>query len=332
MLFDTYLGDLAGAAAAAATAEAAGYAGAFTGEFANDPFLPVALAAPATERMTLGTSIVVAFARSPMTVAYTAHDLQRLSGGRFVLGLGSQVKAHITRRFSMPWGRGADQMRDYVRALRAIWHSWETGEPLAFESEHYRHSLMPPAMVPAAHGFSAPPVYIAGVGDVMTRVAGEVGDGFLCHGFSTPRWIAERTLPALAEGRERAGRSMEGFVVKASTFLATGTDAEVESAVTTIKGQIAFYASTPAYKAVLDLHGWGDLGTELTRLSKDGGWAQMPNLIDDDVLDAFAVVAPPADVPQLVRERFAGLVDRLSFIGTPLPSTALHDLRDPFVS
>jgi probable F420-dependent oxidoreductase len=327
VLFDTYLGDLVGAAAAATDAEAAGYEGAFAGEFAGDPFLPLVLAAPATSRITLGTSIVVALARSPMTVAYTAHDLQRLSGGRFVLGLGSQVKAHITRRFSMPWGRGADQMRDFVQALRAIFNSWETGEPLAFESEHYRHSLMPPVMVPTPHGHGAPPVYIAGVGEVMTRVAGEVGDGFLCHGFSTPRWIAERTLPALADGRARVGKTMDGYVVKASTFLATGTDEEIEKAVTTIKGQIAFYASTPAYKPVLDLHGWGDLGTELTHLSKNGGWAQMPKLVDDDVLHAFAVVAPPADVPQLVAARFSGLVDRLSFIGTPPSADLLRALR-----
>ncbi|HVU72712.1 MAG TPA: TIGR03617 family F420-dependent LLM class oxidoreductase [Mycobacteriales bacterium] len=328
MLFDTYLGDLAGAGVAAADAEAAGYAGAFTGELTNDPFLPLALAAPATERLTLGTSIVVAFARSPMTVAYTAHDLQRLSGGRFVLGLGSQVKAHITRRFSMPWGRGAEQMRDYVHALHAIWHSWESGERLAFDSEHYRHSLMPPAMVPAPHGFPRPPIYIAGVGDVMTQVAGEVGDGFLCHGFSTPRWIAERTLPALTEGRRRAGKAMDGYVVKASTFLATGTDEEIAKAVDTIKGQIAFYASTPAYKPVLDLHGWGDLGTELTQLSKSGRWSEMPDLVDDDVLDGFAIVAPPADVPRLVRERFDGLVDRLSFIGTSPPADVLHALQE----
>jgi probable F420-dependent oxidoreductase len=328
--FDTYLGDVAGAAATAVKAEAAGYEGAFSGEFANDPFLPIALAAPATTRITLGTSIVVAFARSPMTVAYTAHDLQRLSGGRFVLGLGSQIKAHINRRFSMPWGRGADQMRDFVQALHAIWSSWETGEPLAFESDHYRHSLMPPVMVPAKHGHGAPPVYIAGVGDVMTRVAGEVGDGFLCHGFSTPRFIAERTLPALVEGRGRVGKTMNGYVVKGSTFLATGTEEEIDRAVVTIKSQIAFYASTPAYKPVLDLHGWGDLGTELTHLSKTGRWAEMPILIDDDVLDAFAIVAPPTDVPRLVAGRFDGLVDRLSFIGTPLSTEVLHALQKGF--
>jgi probable F420-dependent oxidoreductase len=322
MLIDTYVGRLETAAADATAAEAAGYAGAFTGEVASDPFLPLALAAPVTERITLGTSIAVAFARSPMTVAYTAHDLQRLSRGRFVLGLGSQVKAHITRRFSMPWGRGAAQMRDFVLALRAIWSSWETGAPLAFTSEHYAHSLMPPAMVPVPHGFGAPPVYVAGVGDVMSRVAGEVGDGFLCHGFTTPRWIAERTLPALAAGRAEAGRSMEGYVVKASVFLATGTDAEIAAALPAIRTQVAFYASTPAYRPVLDLHGWGDLGLELTRLSKGGDWSSMPHLIDDDVLHAFAVVAPPDDVPAVVAERYGGLVQRLSFIGTQ-PSPAL---------
>jgi probable F420-dependent oxidoreductase len=319
MLVDTTLGDLESAAKDARTAEEAGYAGAFTGEVANDPFLPLALAADATRRMTLGTAITVAFARSPMTLAYTAHDLQRLSGGRLMLGLGSQVRAHVTRRFSMPWGRPVTQMREFVLAMRAAWHSWETGEPLRFEGEHYQHTLMTPTFTPRPHGHGAPEILLAGVGDAMTQMAGEVADGFLCHGFTTGRWIREHTIPALAEGRRRAGKTMDSFTVKAAVFLATGTGEETDAAIRRIRPQVAFYASTPAYRPVLDLHGWGDVGAELTALSKQGRWAEMDALISDEMLHEFAIVAPPSDVPRLLAERCAG-VDRVSFlVGRPGP-------------
>ena len=314
MLLDTTVGGLESAATAAAVAEAAGYAGVFTGEVNSDPFLPLALAAGATERIDIGTSIAVALSRSPMSVAYTAYDLQRFSAGRLVLGLGSQVKAHITRRFSMPWGRPVTQMREFVLAMQAAWSCWSNGEPLSFEGTFYRHTLMPPTFMPAAHAFGRPAVYLAGVGDAMTRMAGEVADGFLCHGFTTGRWIRERTVPALAEGRRRAGKPMEGFTVKAAIFLATGTEADVEAEVAAIRTHLAFYASTPAYKPILDLHGWGDLGPELTRLSKENRWSEMAGLIDDDVLDAFAIVAPLEEVPRRLAVRCAGVVDRVSFI------------------
>ncbi len=322
MLIDTGLGPLESAAETAAAAEAAGYDGAFTGEVNNDPFLPLVLAATATERIDLGTSIAVAFSRSPMSLAYTAYDLQRFSRGRLVLGLGSQVKAHITRRFSMPSGRPAAQMREFVLALRTAWRSWSSGEPLDFEGEHYRHTLMPPGFVPAPHEYGMPQVLVAGVGDAMTRVAGEVADGFVCHGFTTERWIREHTVPALLEGRRRAGQSMEGFSVKAAIFLATGTDAEIDTAVREIRSHIAFYASTPGYRPVLDLHGWGDVGSELTRMSREGRWAEMGRLIDDDMLEAFAIVAPPEEVPSRLAQRCAGVVNRVSFI-TQTPSPAL---------
>jgi probable F420-dependent oxidoreductase len=314
MLIDTTLGALETAAGDARAAEEAGYDGAFTGEVSNDPFLPLALAADATGRLDLGTSIAVAFARSPMTLAYTAHDLQRLSRGRLLLGLGSQVRAHVTRRFSMPWGRPAAQMREFVLAMRAAWHSWETGEPLCFEGEHYRHTLMPPAFAPSPHPYGKPKVLLAGVGDAMTRVAGEVADGFLCHGFTTERWIREHTAPALAEGRRRAGKTLDGLTVKAAIYLASGTGEEIAAAVGQIRSGIAFYASTPAYRPVLDLHGWGDIAAELTTLSRQGRWAQMPALIDDDMLHAFAIVAPPGQVPRLLAQRCAGLVNRVSFL------------------
>lgn len=314
MLIDTTLGALESASADARAAEEAGYDGAFTGEVSNDPFLPLALAAEATRRLDLGTSIAVAFARSPMALAYTAHDLQRLSRGRLMLGLGSQVRAHVTRRFSMPWGRPAAQMREFVLAMRAAWGSWETGEPLRFEGEHYQHTLMPPMFAPAPHPYGMPKVLLAGVGDAMTQVAGEVADGFLCHGFTTGRWIRERTIPALAEGRRRAGQTLDGLMVKAAVYLASGTEREMAAAVAQIRSGIAFYASTPAYRPVLDLHGWDDVAAELTALSRQGRWAQMPALIDDDMLRAFAIVAPPDEVPRLLAQRCAGVVTRVSFL------------------
>jgi probable F420-dependent oxidoreductase len=323
MLIDTILGPLESAA------EAAGYDGAFTGEVSNDPFLPLVLAAASTERIDLGTSIAVAFSRSPMALAYTAYDLQRFCRGRLMLGLGSQVKAHITRRFSMPWGRPAAQMREFVLAMRAAWRSWSSGEPLNFEGEHYRHTLMPPTFVPAPHGYGMPQVLVAGVGDAMTRVAGEVADGFLCHAFTTERWIREHTVPALLEGRRRAGQSMDGFTVKAAVFLATGTDDEIDAASAQIRSHIAFYASTPAYQPVLDLHGWGEAGPELTRLSREGRWAEMARLVDDDMLEAFAIVAPPEEVPRRLAQRYAEVVNRVSFISQAPPAALLDALREP---
>jgi probable F420-dependent oxidoreductase len=329
MRIDAHLGGLESAAATALAAEAAGYDGVFTGEVNSDPFLPLALAAGATERIDIGTSIAVAFARSPMAVAYTAHDLQRFSGGRLILGLGSQVSAHITRRFSMPWGRPAAQMREFVLAMRAAWHCWGDGGPIEFDGEFYRHNLMPPTFMPARHEFGPPLVYVAGVGDGMTRVAGEVGDGFLCHGFTTERWIRERTVPALTEGRRRSGLSMEGFTVKAAIFLATGTDADIDAEVATIRSHLAFYASTPAYRPVLDLHGWGDLGQDLTSLSKEGRWSEMEGLIDDEVLNTFAIVAPLPEVPERLVTRCAGVVDRVSFISKVEHPSLLDSLRSP---
>jgi probable F420-dependent oxidoreductase len=327
MLIDTHLGGLESASAAAAAAEAAGYDGVFTGELNNDPFLPLALAAAATERVDIGTSIAVAFSRSPMSVAYTAYDLQRFSGGRLVLGLGSQVRAHITRRFSMPWGRPAAQMREFVLAMRAAWDCWAEGGSIDFDGEFYRQNLMPPTFMPARHEYGQPLVYLAGVGDGMTRVAGEVADGFLCHAFTTERWIRERTVPALTEGRRRAGMPVEDFTVKAAVFLATGSDADIDAEVATIRSHLAFYASTPAYRSVLDLHGWGDLGQDLTSLSKEGRWSEMGRLIDDEVLNAFAIVAPLQEVPERLVKRCAGVVDRVSFISKVEHPSLLDSLR-----
>lgn len=313
MKVDGNIGDVSAAAETAVALEVIGFDAATAAEVNQDPFLPLVLAADATSIIELSTSIAVAFARSPMTLAYTAHDLQRFSGGRFTLGLGAQVKAHITRRFSMSWGRPASQMREFVLAMRAVWTSWSEGTPLNFESEHYSHTLMTPTFVPNPHPFGAPKLALAGVGTAMTRVAGEVADGFLCHGFTTAQWIRERTVPALAEGRTLAGRTLEGFDITAHVFLATGTDEAIAAGLSTIRKQIAFYGSTPAYRPVLELHGWGDLGTELTALSKQNRWDDMTKLIDDDIVDTFGIVAPLAQVPARIAERFGGLATRIGF-------------------
>ena len=313
MLVDSTLGGLAEAADRARALEATGFDGLWCGEMNQDPFLPLAVAAEVTEHIRIGTSIAVAPARSPMTVAYLANDLQRHSRGRFALGLGSQVKAHIERRFGMPWGKPATRMREFVLALRAIWSAWQDGTGLDFRGEYYRHTLMPPDFVSPRHDFGPPRVLLAGVGDRMTAVAGEVADGFICHGFSTARWLRERTLPALRSARAAVGTTMDGFEIVHTPFLVTGDERDIEAA----RARIAFYASTPAYRDILALHGWDEVGAQLTALSRAGRWPDMAGLITDDILDAFAVVAPPAELPDRIAERFGGIVTRLSLMAQP---------------
>jgi probable F420-dependent oxidoreductase len=306
-------GPLGEVAAHAVEAETRGYDGWFVGETAHDPLLSCVVAGERTERLQVGTGIAVAFPRSPMHVAYAAHDLQALTGGRFVLGLGSQVKAHVEKRFGTPWSRPAARMREYVLALRAIWEAWDTGGRLRFEGEFTRHTLMTPFFTPEPHGHGTPPVWIAAVGPKMTEVTGEVADGLLCHGFTTDRYLTEVTLPTLTAGARAAGRRREDLEVALPVFVVTGEDeartAEVEAGV---RAQIAFYGSTPAYRPVLDLHGWGGLHEELHRRSLEGDWAGMAAAIDDEVLHTFAIVAPPDRVGAAIRERYAGLVDRVS--------------------
>jgi probable F420-dependent oxidoreductase len=318
--------DLASAGAAAARAEAMGYDGVWTAEVSRDPFLPLMLAAAQTQRIELGTGIAVAFARSPMTLAQTAHDLQTYSGGRFVLGLGSQIKAHVVRRFSMPWSHPAARMRELVLALHAIWESWNTDAALRFEGEFYRHTLMTPMFNPGPTGHGRPRVLLAGVNERMTEVAGEVADGFIAHGFTTERYVREVTLPALERGLATARRHRADVEVKVGGFVVTGRDdAEIEAAKTATRRQIAFYASTPAYRPVLELHGWGPLQEELRRLSLLGEWDEMGNRIDEEVLDAFAVVADVDSLAGAIASRWAGLADRLS-IAEPLAPAAFRAL------
>ena len=306
--------DLGKAGTAAKEAEAFGYDGVWVPETSRDPFLPLALAAEHTERIEIGTSIAVAFARSPMTLANTAYDLNQYSRGRFILGLGSQIKPHITKRFSMEWSKPAARMREMVLAMHAIWDAWMEGAKLDFRGDFYTHTLMTPMFDPGPHEFGIPRVFLAGVGPLMTEVAGEVCDGFFCHGFTTERYLREVTLPALAAGRAKAGKTMEGFEVCGPSFVVTGnTEEELEAAKVGTRRQIAFYGSTPAYRPVLDLHGWGDLQTDLNRLSKEGKWAEMGTLIDDEVLETFAVVGEPESIGPELQARYGDVVSRISF-------------------
>ena len=309
--------DLHKVAEQAKHAEAAGYSGAWTAETSHDPFFPLLLAAEHTTTLELGTSIAVAFARSPMTLANTGWDLQSFSKGRFVMGLGSQIKPHITKRFSMEWSHPAARMREMVLAMRAIWDCWLNGTALNFRGEFYTHTLMTPFFAPAASDISAygvPKIFLAGVGELMTEVAGEVCDGFICHGFTTEKYLREVTIPALARGRAKAGKTMEGFEIVGPSFVVTGTDkAEMAAAIDGTRQQIAFYGSTPAYKNVLDIHGWGGLQEQLNALSKQGGWVEMGNLITDEILNTFAVVGEPEQIAPELHQRYGDVIQRISF-------------------
>ena len=303
-----------GMAAQAVRAEESGYDGVWSAETNHDPFLPIAVGAAATEKLEFGTGIAVAFARNPMTLAILANDLQILSKGRFMLGMGSQIKPHITKRFSMPWSHPAPRMRELILAIRAIWKTWETGEPLAFRGEFYTHTLMTPFFDPGPNPYGNPKILLAAVGELMTEVAGEVGDGFLVHGFSTERYLREVSLPALERGAAKAGKTRADLTVSYPGFIVTGRDEQsMAAAAKGVREQIAFYGSTPAYRPVLELHGWGELHPELNTLSKRGEWVQMGELINDDILNTFAVVAPLDQVAAEVRSRFGDLVDRFSF-------------------
>ncbi len=321
----------AAVAEAARRLEEAGYSGAWTAETSRDPFLPHMVAAEHTERIELGTSIAVAFARNPMLLAHLGNDLHHYSRGRFILGLGTQIRPHITKRFSMEWSRPAARMREMVEAIRAIWECWNGGGPLSFRGEFYRHTLMKPFFNPGPNPFGVPKVFLAAVGPVMSEVAGEVCDGIICHGFSTERYLREVTLPAVERGLARSGRSMDDFEVVGPGFVVTGRDEEAMArAAAATRQQIAFYASTPAYRPVLDLHGWGELQGELNKMSKQGEWKAMADLIDEEVLDTFAVVGEPSAIAPGYLARYGDCVDRLTLY-TP-GSGDDDDLWEPIVA
>ncbi len=322
--------DIAGISAQITEAEQIGYDGVWTTEIGRDPFLPLLLAADRSPRLQVGTAIAVAFARNPMTMASTANDLQAFSSGRFVLGLGSQIKPHIQRRFSMPWSAPADRMREFVLAMRAIWRNWHHGEPLDFRGDIYQHTLMTPTFNPGPNPYGPPPVLIAAVGAKMTSVAAEVADGMLVHAFTTERYLQEVTLPNVESVLHENGKKREQFTLSYTGLVATGLDEKsYDEAVRTVRNRIAFYGATPAYRGVLELHGWGDLHTELHRLSKQNDWDVMTELVDDTVLHTFAVVGEPAAVAKDIRRRFDGLIDRFTLY---VPYTMADEARRTIVA
>jgi probable F420-dependent oxidoreductase len=314
MLIDGTIGfDPAGVVDQASAAEAAGYDGIWSAEVSHDPFLPLMLAAEHTQRIQVGTGIAVAFARNPMTLAVLANDLQTASQGRFMLGIGSQIKPHIEKRFSMPWSHPAPRMRELIEAIRAIWAAWADGGRLAFRGDYYRHTLMTPMFDPGPNPHGNPPIFLAGVGTLMTQVAGEVADGLLAHAFTTERYLREVTLPAIDRGLAAGGRDRSTFQISFPGMVVTGVDEEaIAASAAATRKQLAFYGSTPAYRPVLDLHGWGDLQRELNTLSKRGAWDEMTDLVDDEILGTFAVVGELDTIATQVRARFGGLIDRFN--------------------
>ncbi|SEG74810.1 probable F420-dependent oxidoreductase, MSMEG_2256 family [Actinacidiphila yanglinensis] len=307
--------------AEAVAAEAAGYDGFGASETRHDVFTALALAARATSRISLQSSIAVAFARNPMSVAIHANDLQLISGGRFQLGLGSQVRPHIVRRFNMPWSSPAARMEEFVTALRAIWSTWSSGERLMFRGEFYEHTLMTDFFNPGPNPYGNPPIMLAGVGRLMTAVAGRSADGMLCHSLTTESYLRELTLPVLREAR---GGSLNGFTVGLPALVVLGADEKERTvAERAVRERIAFYASTPSYLPVLEHHGWGDLHKRLTNMSRRGEWEAMGAEIDDAVLDAFAVSGDAKQVATALSDRFGSVVDRLSLY---LPYSARPEL------
>lgn len=310
----------ADAGPAAQRLEELGYDGGFTFEGRHDPFLPLAIAADRTRNLELATAVAIAFARNPMLLANLGYDLQLQSGGRFTLGLGSQIRPHIERRYSAVWSRPADRMRELVLAIRAIWTAWQDRSKLDFRGDFYQHTLMTPVFDPGPNPFGSPPIFLAGVGPRMTEVAGEVADGFFVHPFHTLESLACITLPALERGRARAGGGLRPLAISCQLIIASGaTDEEFEHAKNTARAQISFYGSTPAYRGVLECHGWGDLHLELNRLSKRGDWLAMAGLIDDEVLAAVAVVGPPSEIAERVRARCGKFADRVSLVAPYAP-------------
>ena len=316
MKIDTMLearGSLVEAADDARIAEEMGFDGLWTVEAQHDPFLPLAAAAPATRRVSLGTAIAVAFPRSPMILAHIAWDLQKYSGGRFVLGLGTQVKGHNERRFSVKWDSPGKRLREVILAMRAIWDCWQNGTPLDFQGEFYQHTLMTPFFSPGPIEHPQVPIFIAGVNPFVARLAGELADGFHVHPFHSPKFLRERLIPDIESGASKAGRTRRSVELSTQAFMAIGESREEIDAVREkIRQQISFYASTRAYQPVLDAHGWSELSARLGKLAAQGEWQKMPREITDEMIDAFSVSGTPDDIAGKVKERYDGLLDRVS--------------------
>ena len=294
-------------------AQQAGFDGLWSSEVDHDPFLQLALAATAASKLDLGTAIALSFTRSPMELAYTAWDLAAMTEGRFILGLGTQVKAHNERRFSVPWDAPLPRLREVIESLRAIWHSWRTGERLNFRGQHYTFTLMTPFFTPSRHDFDIP-IYIAGVNTGLCSLAGESCDGFHIHPLNSAEYIREVVRPAIQRGADSAGRSSDEITLSASVFVVTGKDEGHTGTLRAfVRQQISFYASTPSYRVIFRTHGWEDVAEELSSLAARKKWSDMPGLISDEMIETFAIVAPPEEVGRKALDRYAGLVDRITF-------------------
>lgn len=315
--------DLNTAGEVARQVEEYGFSGLWTAETSHNPFLPLTHAAIATQRINLGTAIAVAFPRSPMVTAGIAWDLAEQSKGRFILGLGTQIKPHITKRFSTEWSAPVPRLREYIESMRAIWHTWQTGEQLRYTGEHYRFTLMTPFFSPDPMPYFDIPIYIAGVNERLCRLAGELCQGFHVHPFHTIQYLKELIIPNIEAGAKRSNRSREDVKLTCAIFVVTGKDAEeIRNNAIATKSQIAFYASTPSYSSVLEMHGWQDLGERLGKMTREGRWSEMWQEISDDMLNEIAVVAPIDELAHKVKERYTGLLDRIGYYFPFIPGEA----------
>ncbi|MDH3189542.1 MAG: TIGR03617 family F420-dependent LLM class oxidoreductase [Acidimicrobiia bacterium] len=319
-----------GARSAALEASELGFDGFFSAETQFDPFLPLAFAGGEPTDLEIGTAIAVAFPRSPMTVAMTSWDLARLSNGRFILGLGTQIRAHITRRFSTDWSNPGPRLRDYILALRAIWDTWQNATPLRYDGEFYKFTLMTPFFNPGPIPRPEIPVYIAGVGPYLSGMAGEACDGFFVHPFHTAEYLDEVVLPAMSAGAARAGRELSSVERAASVFIMTGeTQSEIEEAMEPVRQQISFYASTPSYRPVLEASGW-DFGDELNAMSKRGEWGDMPSVVPDEAVLSVGVAAPLDQLAEAIKHRYGDRIQRVGFYavgsGASLQAEALRTI------
>jgi probable F420-dependent oxidoreductase len=308
---------------AARAAEAAGFAGLWSQETGNDGLLPLVLAAEHTEKISLGTAIAVACPRSPMTMAYIAWDLAGLSNGRFILGLGTQVKGHNERRFSVKWDAPVPRLREYIQALRAIFKCWsEGGKRLSYQGKFYNFSLMTPFFTPPHHDYPDIPIYVAGVNQHICRLAGELCEGFHAHPFHSARYLRDEVMPNIELGLQKSGRRRADFTVFTSVFAAVGrNDEQIHKAREMIRSQIAFYASTRSYQPVLDVHGWGDLCGRLGEKAAKGKWEEMAREINDDMLEVYAVSGTFDNIAARIKERYSGLLDRFAFYFPYRPGT-----------
>lgn len=329
MLFDATLPptSLTTIPAIAQAAEQLGFDAIWSPETVHDPFLPGPLVYEHTQHVHFGTAVAIAFGRSPATLAYTAWDLAQVSGGRFILGLGTQVKAHIERRFGMPWPDSVvHKLKEQIAAIRAFWHSWQTDEKLNFRGDYYKLTLMSPFFNPGRIEYPDIPIYIAGVNTGLAHLAGEVADGFHVHPLHTPRYLSEVLLPAINRGATEAGRPSGEIKISTTAFVVTSPEEELF-----VRAQIAFYASTPSYRRVMALHGWEDIAQELSALASRGNWGEMPSLIDETMLSTFAIVTNIADLRSALLEKYGDLVDRLGLY-LPFVPGERDDLWRAFLS